>query len=555
MSESGASIFDTGLPRTRANHRPLTPLDFLAWSAVGLPRPDWRRLWRPVADLGRGRPALPPAWPAPCAAWVSGAATRWRSCAPTSRRCWRRITASRWPGQCSTRSTPGSTRPRSPSSSSMARPRCCWPTPNGRRSSRRRWRRCSADPAVIDIVDPAAPGRAAGRSWTTRRCWPRAIRPSPGSRPADEWDAISLCYTSGTTGNPKGVVYHHRGAFLNAMGNALVFGLSSRSSYLWTLPMFHCNGWTYTWAVTAVGGTHVCLRKVDPAVIFPLIEQAGVTHLCGAPIVLNMLVHAPAEVKRTLRPHDRGRDRRRGPAQRGDRGHGADGLSRHPSLRPDRELRPGHRLRRAAGLAGAAAGRARRPDGAPGRALPDPGRGAWWPIPRAMAEVPADGSDAGRDHAARQHGDEGLPEEPDRHRRGVPRRLVPHRRPRRAAPRRLCRGQGPRQGHHHLRRREHLLARGRGGALPPPGGDGGGRGRHARREVRRAALRLRHAEAGCRGRRGRRSSPGAASGWPTSRRRAGSCSARCPRPRPARSRSSSCASARSRARRPNMGRQ
>ena len=111
----------------------------------------------------------------------------------------------------------------------------------------------------------------------------------------DEWQAISLNYTSGTTGNPKGVVYHHRGAYLNALGQILAFKLSESSIYLWTLPMFHCNGWTYTWGVTAAAGTHVCLRRVDPALIFPMIKQHGVTHMCGAPIVLNMLVHAPAE--------------------------------------------------------------------------------------------------------------------------------------------------------------------------------------------------------------------------------------------------------------------
>ena len=115
--------------------------------------------------------------------------------------------------------------------------------------------------------------------------------------PADEWQAICLNYTSGTTGNPKGVVFHHRGAYLNALGNALVFQVDSDSVYLWTLPMFHCNGWTFTWAVTAVSGTHVCLRKVDPAYIFPSIQNNRVTHMCGAPIVLNMLVHAPSEQK------------------------------------------------------------------------------------------------------------------------------------------------------------------------------------------------------------------------------------------------------------------
>ena len=152
------------------------------------------------------------------------------------------------------------------------------------------------DIVVVDVVDPAAPGERLGRldyedllaSGDPEFAW---------ERPADEWQAISLCYTSGTTGNPKGVVYHHRGACLNALGTALVFQLSPESVYLWTLPMFHCNGWTYTWAVTAVGGTHVCLRKVDPALIFPLLRDEGVTHLCGAPIVLNTLIHAPDEVK------------------------------------------------------------------------------------------------------------------------------------------------------------------------------------------------------------------------------------------------------------------
>jgi fatty-acyl-CoA synthase len=116
--------------------------------------------------------------------------------------------------------------------------------------------------------------------------------------PDDEWDAISLGYTSGTTGDPKGVVCHHRGAYLSALGNALAIGITPRSVYLWTLPMFHCNGWTFTWAITAQGGTHVCLRRVDPAQIYPLIVEHGVTHLCGAPVVLTMLIHAPEDVRR-----------------------------------------------------------------------------------------------------------------------------------------------------------------------------------------------------------------------------------------------------------------
>ena len=151
---------------------------------------------------------------------------------------------------------------------------------------------------VVDIDDPLASGGALiGK--TDYESWIAGGDPAFELKdPEDEWDSIALLYTSGTTGDPKGVVYHHRGAYLNALGNALTFGLTSRSVYLWTLPMFHCSGWTYTWAVTAAGATHVCLRKVDPELVFPAIEKHHVTHLCGAPIVLNMLVHAPAHVKR-----------------------------------------------------------------------------------------------------------------------------------------------------------------------------------------------------------------------------------------------------------------
>ena len=131
----------------------------------------------------------------------------------------------------------------------------------------------------------------------TKRCSRQAIRRSSGRARRTRWDSLSLLYTSGTTGDPKGVVYHHRGAYLNALGNALAFRLDADSVYLWTLPMFHCNGWTYTWAVTAAGGTHVCLRRVLPEHVFAAIRDHRVTHLCGAPIVLNMLIHAPAEVK------------------------------------------------------------------------------------------------------------------------------------------------------------------------------------------------------------------------------------------------------------------
>jgi fatty-acyl-CoA synthase len=120
-----------------------------------------------------------------------------------------------------------------------------------------------------------------------------AVSPADWSGPADEWASIALNYTSGTTGNPKGVLYHHRGAYLNALGNAVTFGLRPESVYLWTLPMFHCNGWCFPWTVTAVGARHVCLPAIDTAAIFRLIAEHGVTHLCAAPVVLTMLIHAP----------------------------------------------------------------------------------------------------------------------------------------------------------------------------------------------------------------------------------------------------------------------
>ncbi len=113
----------------------------------------------------------------------------------------------------------------------------------------------------------------------------------------DEWDAISVNYTSGTTGRPKGVVYHHRGAYLNALSNSIAIGLGQNSVYLWTLPMFHCNGWCYPWAVAAISGTNVCIRQPKPEWIFKAISQHHVTHMCAAPIVLNMMVNAPKHMQ------------------------------------------------------------------------------------------------------------------------------------------------------------------------------------------------------------------------------------------------------------------
>ncbi|MCH9780155.1 MAG: AMP-binding protein, partial [Alphaproteobacteria bacterium] len=113
----------------------------------------------------------------------------------------------------------------------------------------------------------------------------------------DEWQALALGYTSGTTARPKGVVYHHRGGYLNAVGNILSFGVGADSGYLWTLPMFHCNGWTYPWGISAAGGTHICLRNLTAENVFASLRDNPVTHFCAAPVVLNMLIHAPESVK------------------------------------------------------------------------------------------------------------------------------------------------------------------------------------------------------------------------------------------------------------------
>jgi fatty-acyl-CoA synthase len=160
--------------------------------------------------------------------------------------------------------------------------------------------RLEAKPVVIDVADAAGPGgdRLGEMDYET---FLAAGDPEFAEvTPEDEWEAIALNYTSGTTGNPKGVVYHHRGAYLNALGNVLVWGMRPHPVYLWTLPMFHCNGWCFPWTITALAGTHVCLRRVEAAAIYEAIAREGVTHLCGAPVVMNMLLNAGSGLKGSL---------------------------------------------------------------------------------------------------------------------------------------------------------------------------------------------------------------------------------------------------------------
>jgi len=163
--------------------------------------------------------------------------------------------------------------------------------------------RAKVKPLIVDYDDPEFTGageRLGGleyeallREGDAEFAW---------QMPDDEWDAISLNYTSGTTGDPKGVVYHHRGAYLLALGNVITCGMGKHPVYLWTLPMFHCNGWCFPWTLSVVAGTHVCLRAVRAAPIFDAIATRKVTHLCGAPIVMSTLLNAPAQEKKAL-PH------------------------------------------------------------------------------------------------------------------------------------------------------------------------------------------------------------------------------------------------------------
>jgi fatty-acyl-CoA synthase len=153
---------------------------------------------------------------------------------------------------------------------------------------------------VIDAEDPMFTGGKRLGETTYEQLLAEGDPEFAWRWPEDEWEAISLNYTSGTTGDPKGVVYHHRGAYLNAVCNIVTWSMPQHAVYLWTLPMFHCNGWTFPWSMAANAGTNVCLRKVDAAVIFDLIKKHRVTHYCGAPIVHSTLINAPDELKQGI---------------------------------------------------------------------------------------------------------------------------------------------------------------------------------------------------------------------------------------------------------------
>jgi fatty-acyl-CoA synthase len=160
---------------------------------------------------------------------------------------------------------------------------------------------CRLRPKVIDYADPVFPGLGSRLSDSEYEDFLKTGEPDFAWKiPDDEWDAITLNYTSGTTGNPKGVVYHHRGAYLLSLGNILAGNIGKHPRYLWTLPMFHCDGWCFPWTIPTVAGTQVCLRYVRADAIWNALADHRITHLCGAPIVMSTLLNAPAEIKRKL---------------------------------------------------------------------------------------------------------------------------------------------------------------------------------------------------------------------------------------------------------------
>ncbi len=307
-------------------------------------------------------------------------------------------------------------------------------------------RRSSSTSATANMLVQAS----ASARTNTRRCSPRTTPLARLEGPADEWDAIAVSYTSGTTGDPKGVVTHHRGAYLNAVCNAATWTMPHFPTYLWTLPMFHCNGWCFPWTVAMLGGTHVCLRQVEAKAILDAMREHGVDHYCAAPIVHNLLVNAPDEWRAGITQKVRGMVAGAAPPAAMIEGMAKIGFDITPCLRPDRGLRPGGGGRQARRLGAAQSlSEQTRLNGRQGvrYALQE---GMTVLDPETMAEVPADGQTMGEIMFRGNIVMKGYLKNPAATRRGLRRRLVPHRRPGGDGARPLRQDQGPQQGHHHL---------------------------------------------------------------------------------------------------------